>query len=117
LRVLIVEDDSDLRIALSEYLQTLGYQVHLADHGDRALELAAQHPVDLIVLDWQLPGATGVPLLSGLRKLTTGPILVMSGDSISLKEAQAANADLCVAKPFLLRELADAIAQLLGSTP
>jgi two-component system, OmpR family, response regulator len=113
-RVLIVDDDIDLGVALCEYLQMLGHEVRLAHDGPSALAEAKRYAPDLVVLDWQLPiGPSGGPLLSTLRSSTGAPILVISGDRASLAEAQAARANACLAKPFTLSAL-DQVLTTLG---
>jgi DNA-binding response OmpR family regulator len=113
-RVLIVDDDIDLGVALREYLQMLGHEVHLAHDGASALIEAARHAsLDLVVLDWQLPvGPSGTPLLSTLRRATNASILVISGDRGALVEAQAASANACLAKPFTLGDLREILTTL-----
>jgi two-component system KDP operon response regulator KdpE len=105
--VLVVDDEPQILRALRINLRVRQYDVHVASTGTQALELAAKHPPDLVILDLGLPDLDGVEVISGLRGWTDAPIIVLSGraDSSDKVEALDAGADDYVTKPFSMEEL------------
>jgi two-component system KDP operon response regulator KdpE len=106
-RILVVDDEPQIRSALDVNLRARGYAVDLAENGERALHLAAAHHPDLVLLDLGLPGIDGIEVVRGLRGWTTVPIIILS-----VREAEAdkvaaldAGADDYVSKPFGMNEL------------
>jgi two-component system, OmpR family, KDP operon response regulator KdpE len=106
-RVLVVEDEPQMRRALTTNLRARGYEVDEATSGEQALELAASRHPDVVVLDLGLPGIDGIDVVHGLRGWTTVPILVLSAreDEASKVEALDVGADDYVTKPFGMDEL------------
>ncbi|MDD5004672.1 MAG: response regulator, partial [Acidithiobacillus sp.] len=76
--VLIVDDDRRLAEMLQEFLQTQGFAVLLAANGQQMRQQLAAGPVDVIVLDWMLPGQDGISLAKDLRSKAGPPILMLS---------------------------------------
>ncbi|MGZ4794739.1 MAG: response regulator [Acidimicrobiia bacterium] len=107
IRVLVVDDEPHIRRALGINLRARGYEVDLAETGEIALELAARHHPDVVVLDLGLPGIGGVEVIEGLRGWSQVPVIVLSvRDSESDKVAALdAGADDFVTKPFGMDEL------------
>jgi len=106
-RVLVVDDEPQIRRALATNLRARGYTVDLAEDGERALVLAADHHPDLVVLDLGLPGIDGIEVVRGLRGWSSVPIVVLSvrdGEHDKV-EALDAGADDYVTKPFGMNEL------------
>jgi two-component system KDP operon response regulator KdpE len=105
--VLVVDDEAPIRRALAVNLEALGYAVDLAPTGEQALELAARHHPDVVVLDLGLPGMSGVEVIHGLRGWSAVPIVVLSArDAEGAKVAALdAGADDYVTKPFGMDEL------------
>jgi two-component system alkaline phosphatase synthesis response regulator PhoP len=107
-RLLLVEDDTTLRQALTFNLTREGYEVATAADGPRALEAARNERLDLILLDVMLPGMSGVEVLRVLRKEgVTTPVIILSakGDEIDRVVGLKVGADDYVAKPFSRPEL------------
>jgi two-component system KDP operon response regulator KdpE len=106
-RVLVVDDEPQILRALRINLRARDYEVSTASTGTEALDVAAKHPPDLVVLDLGLPGLDGLDVIEGLRGWTTVPIIVLSGraDSTDKVEALDAGADDYVTKPFGMEEL------------
>jgi two-component system KDP operon response regulator KdpE len=106
-RVLVVDDEPQIRRALSINLRARGYEVDLAETGEAALETAARHHPDVVVLDLGLPGIGGVEVIEGLRGWSQVPIIVLSvRESEPAKVAALdAGADDYVTKPFGMDEL------------
>jgi two-component system KDP operon response regulator KdpE len=106
-RVLVVDDEPQIRRALGINLRARGYEVDLAPDGERALEVAARNHPDVVVLDLGLPGIDGVDVIRGLRGWSKVPIVVLSvrdaeGDKVAALDA---GADDYVTKPFGVDEL------------
>jgi two-component system KDP operon response regulator KdpE len=106
-RVLVVDDEPQIRRALSINLQARGYEVEVAPDGEHALEVAARKHPDVVVLDLGLPGIDGVEVIRGLRGWSQVPIVVLSvrdaeGDKVAALDA---GADDYVTKPFGMDEL------------
>jgi two-component system, OmpR family, KDP operon response regulator KdpE len=106
-RVLVVDDEPQILRALRINLRVREYQVDVAATGTEALEMAARHPPDLVILDLGLPDLDGVEVIQGLRGWTKAPIIVLSGraDSTDKVEALDAGADDYITKPFGVDEL------------
>jgi two-component system KDP operon response regulator KdpE len=106
-RVLVVDDEPQIRRALGVNLRARGYEVDLAETGEEALDLAARHHPDVVVLDLGLPGIGGVEVIQGLRGWSEVPVIVLSvRESESDKVAALdAGADDYVTKPFGMDEL------------
>jgi len=105
--VLVIDDEPQIVRALRINLRVRDYDVHTAASGSEALEIAARHPPDLVILDLGLPDIDGVDVIHGLRGWTDAPIIVLSGraDSTNKVEALDAGADDYVTKPFGMDEL------------
>jgi two-component system KDP operon response regulator KdpE len=105
--VLVVDDEPQIVRALRINLRARHYEVYVAQTGAQALEEAAHHPPDLVILDLGLPDLDGVEVIGGLRGWTDAPIIVLSGraDGTDKVEALDAGADDYVTKPFGMDEL------------
>ncbi len=106
-RILVVDDEPQIRRALSVNLRARGYEVDVAASGEEALTLAAANHPDLVLLDIGLPGIDGIAVVEGLRGWTTVPIIMLSvRDSEDDKvRALDAGADDYVTKPFGMNEV------------
>jgi len=106
-RILVVDDEAQIRKALSVNLSARGYDVDVAETGEEALALAAAHHPDLVLLDVGLPGIDGVQVVEGLRGWTTVPIIMLSVRDSEADKVRAldAGADDYVTKPFGMNEV------------
>jgi len=106
-RVLVVDDEPQIRKALRVNLVARGYDVDMAASGEEALVLAADHHPDVVLLDLGLPGIDGLGVIEGLRGWTEVPIIVLSvrGEESDKIAALDAGADDYVSKPFGMGEL------------
>ena len=106
-RVLVVDDEPQILRAMATNLRARGFEIDVAETGEQALELAARHRPDLVVLDLGLPGIDGVEVVRGLRGWTTVPIVILSVRDAEADKVQAldAGADDYVTKPFGMDEL------------
>ena len=114
-RVLVVEDDASIRTLLRYALEEEGYRVACARDGREALERVERDRPDAIVLDLQLPVMDGAGFARALARRTGGdaiPVLVVSGDYAAHRIAAELGAAGCLAKPFELDALLEAVGRL-----
>ena len=106
-RILCVDDEPPLLRALATNLRARGYDVDLAPSGERALQLAADHRPDGVILDLGLPGRSGIEVIHELRRWSQVPIVVLSARDAERDKIEAldAGADDYVVKPFGMGEL------------
>lgn len=117
--ILIIEDDDLLALALTMALRSLPHvTVHYAPDGERGLAAVAQFRPDLIILDYMLPGLSGLEVTAELRRQGLPlPILMMTAyDAPGLRlSAREAGVTELMAKPFLLDEVLNVCAFLLAT--
>lgn len=106
-KVLVADDDCEIRELLADYLQVEGYQVIIAYDGQNALDLARHHTPDLIVLDIMMPGLDGFEVCRILRHESPVPILMLSARQEEADKllALGLGADDYISKPFSPREV------------
>lgn len=117
-RVLIIDDDSNARLALSRHLVHAGYEVREAPDGALGLRLALEDRPDLVILDIMMPGIDGLAVCRELRanpRTHEIPILLLTGlsDRETRSEGIAAGADDFVSKPVFGAELLARVRNLL----
>lgn len=108
MKILVVEDEANLRQQLEAQLSDRGYSVDAAADGEEGLFYGLEYPLDLAVIDIGLPKLSGVDLIRQLRKAgKTFPILILTarGDWQDKVEGLEAGADDYLVKPFHLEEL------------
>jgi DNA-binding response OmpR family regulator len=115
LRVLVVEDDTAIRDALTYNLGREGYDVEAVGDGKAALAAARKTPPNLIVLDLMLPELDGFDVTRTLRKESNVPILMLTArdDEIDRVLGLELGADDYLTKPFSMRELAARVKAML----
>jgi two-component system, OmpR family, response regulator len=107
-RVLVVEDDRNLRPFLQKALREEGYDVEVAESGDDGLARALAEPFDCVVLDRMLPAVDGMSVLRTMRERGVGtPVIMLTarGAAADRVGGLEAGADDYLAKPFDLAEL------------
>ncbi|KJC35093.1 response regulator [Bradyrhizobium sp. LTSP857] len=121
-RILIVDDDHDVRGLMTDFLSDIGYVVHEADHGAAALALQKTVNPQLMIIDFSMPGTNGAEVVKAARAVQPSlPVLFVSGyaDSAALEAAMGTAPFL--RKPFRPAELASAVRTTLdaggGSKP
>jgi len=107
-RILLIDDDADMRSLLSDVLGDEGYEVAQVANGAEALILLHRETFAAILLDKNMPGLSGVDLLPGLRLICPHtPVIVITafGDSHTAAEVSEKGALACLFKPFRMGEL------------
>lgn len=117
-RVLVVDDDTDLQRMVSCMLQSKGFQVSAVSSAEEAYPHVRDAEVDLVILDWNLPGMSGVEFVRRIRSelaATSLPVLFLTANTSprDVAEAFSAGADDFVSKPFRAPELGARIIGLL----
>lgn len=106
--VLIVEDNSDIRQNIVEFLESKGYRTDNTDDGMKAFGLISINSYDIVVLDWMLPGLSGIELCRKIKqKGLSLPVLMLSAKAMAEDriEGLESGADDYLTKPFYLKEL------------
>lgn len=116
--ILIVEDEADLALMLRYNLEAEGYKVSSAESGDEAALIMREEVPDLILLDWMLPGLSGIELCRRWRtreETSRTPIIMMTarGEEEERVRGLATGADDYVVKPFSVPELLARVKALL----
>jgi two-component system, OmpR family, phosphate regulon response regulator PhoB len=117
-RILIVEDEIDVALLLTYGLETEGYLVDSVARGDEAERRLAESAPDLLILDWMLPGVSGIEICRRLRARETTrtlPIIMVSARAEEAERVRglAVGADDYVVKPFSMIELTARVHALL----
>jgi two-component system OmpR family response regulator len=116
--ILIVDDDSEIRTLLREYLEKNGYRATAVADGKGMRRALEQSHVDLIILDLMLPGEDGLSLCRELRVKSQVPVLMLTalGEEVDRIVGLEVGADDYLAKPFSPRELLGRIKAILRRT-
>ncbi len=120
--ILLVDDSRTMREVFKVYLMGKGFEIVEAADGARGLELLRLIPVDLLVVDMNLPNTDGPSMVRAVRASTDPairslPVMVITGDKAADAErrAMAAGADLFLPKPLSAERVSAAVEQLLAS--
>jgi DNA-binding response OmpR family regulator len=106
-RVLVVDDDTDIRELVGELLKRAGHHVIEATDGESGLKLFYAERPDLVVLDVSMPGLDGWQVLERIREMSDVPVLMLTARAGELEKVRGlrAGADDYVTKPFARQEL------------
>jgi two-component system KDP operon response regulator KdpE len=106
-RVLVVDDEPGILVYVGANLRGQGYEVATARDGQGALDSAALHPPDVVVLDLAMPGIDGFETLRRLREWSLAPVIVLSAHADQADKVRALDlgADDYLTKPFGVDEL------------
>jgi len=118
-RILVVDDNSDMRSYIAGVLQHQGYQVHTAPQGEAALEMMSTYVPHLILTDLMMPGMSGLELLQQVRqdpRLASVPVVLLTAkvDDETRITGVEQGADAYLGKPFNDRELLAEVRNLLA---
>src|SRR5687767_11728839 len=115
MRILVVDDDNDLRDVLSYLLRRRGYAVISAADGEAALAALKEAPVDLAVLDISMPKMDGLETCRRIRETSQIPVIMVTvrGSESDIVKSLEIGADDHISKPFNHQELLARIEALL----
>jgi CheY-like chemotaxis protein len=122
IKILVVDDEPDLREIISSRFQMEGSHVSLAENGESALKILATNHFDAVISDIRMPGGSGIELLealqamqsqeSGASQKTLPALILISGFSdLSRKDALAQGASALLVKPFDLDDMITAVSE------
>src|SRR5437773_722894 len=114
-KILVVDDDEDIRVLLKELLSRAGYDVDEAVNGRAALRRLYESPPALVLLDISMPELDGYQTLERIRDLSDVPVIMLTARTQELEKVRGlgAGADDYVAKPFGRQELLARVQALL----
>ena len=115
-RILIVDDDEDFLFLLGEYLKSVGLEHDQAVSAEQARNRLKSFRYDMVVSDFNMPGESGLDLLSHISSMYSGTrfILLTGCDDLRIKrESMRMGAQAYIQKPFYLNELCQTIINLL----
>jgi DNA-binding response OmpR family regulator len=114
-RILVVDDDLNIRnILLARLGERDGHEVLLAENGEKALGVVKAEQIDLIILDWMMPGISGLETLEALKKDNNSsgiPVYMLTGKKVmnDIERAFSSGADGYFTKPIKATELSKRI--------
>ena len=114
-RILLVDDDPNIRQLVNLYLQKEGFEVIMADRGDEAVKIFKNTPPNLILLDLMLPGMDGWQVCREIRKVSDIPIIMLTAKDETFDKVLGLEpgADDYIVKPFEMKELVARIKAVL----
>lgn len=112
---MLVDDEPEILTLVRDYLTREGYTVVTAMNGLEGMELIEREKPDLVLLDWMLPGISGLEMCKRLRETSTIPIIMLTAKSEEIDRVLGLEfgADDYIVKPFSLRELVARIKTVL----
>lgn len=119
-RILIVDDEPDMRLAVSNVLKLRGYETSEAGDGPSALEMARASRPDLVLLDMRLPGMDGIEVLEGLKKIDGSlPVVMITGYGHirSAVDVMKLGASEYLQKPFENAQLVETVKKFAHGVP
>ncbi len=116
--ILIIDDDSDLSLIISDMLESYGFSVTSAENSDEAFRLLENSTFDLILLDINLPGTTGFEICRELRRVSTVPVIFASARTSETDRITGFDigGDDYLPKPYSMKELLSRVNALLRRT-
>lgn len=117
-QILIIDDDEDLSMIISDMLEDYGYEVTCVGDSEQAFEILSDHVFHLILLDINLPGQTGFELCKELRKVSTVPVIFASARTSETDRITGFDigGDDYLPKPYSMKELLSRVNALLRRT-
>lgn len=117
-KILIIDDDEDLSFVISEMLESYGYNVTCAQGSEKAFELLSKNTYHLILLDINLPDATGFEICKELRHVSTVPVIFASARTSETDRITGFDigGDDYLPKPYSMKELLSRINALIRRT-
>ncbi len=118
-RILIVEDELDIREILKMFLEDEGYEIVIAVDANKGFEVILQNKTDLIISDIMMPGMSGIDLLNKVKstpEIHDIPFILMSAADLQLEKIGVKKHSTFIKKPFDIDKLLPLIAEHLKQT-
>ena len=120
-KILIVEDEKDIRDLIIYALQAKGYETISADDGEKALKMLKENKPDLVILDWMLPSVSGLEICRNIRRdenIKNIPIIMLTAKITEDDKILGldSGADDYITKPFSTAELSSRVKAILRRT-
>jgi len=116
-RILIIDDDEQIRFTIRVSLEIAGHEILEAEDGEEGLALYAQDPTDLVITDMLMPGIDGLEVIRRFKETNPeGKVVIMTANQDDLEEAVEMGADFALEKPFSVSELRESVQEVLGET-
>ena len=112
--VLCIDDSQDVLECVKAFLESFGFTVLTAPSGDKGLELASNHAVDIVIVDYYMPDMKGHEVAIEMRRLMPEAAIIMLSGAVDVPEEHLRAVDAFIAKDRLGSQLLPAIAQLHG---
>lgn len=114
MRMLVVDDEENIRTALQRWFEASGFEVDSAEDGAEAVQKCATHEYDVVTMDLEMPRMNGVEAIAAIRNLKPQlPVVVLTGFLGRAEEALRHGATKILAKPLSLRRLEEEVRGLL----
>ena len=119
-KVMVVDDEEDIRVSVGQVLEISGYEVIKAENGTDCLQKLEHITPDLVILDIMMPGMSGWDVAARIKEHDTWrtiPIVFLTakGDEMSVGMGSLASEEYIV-KPFEVRKLKESVEKILGKT-
>ena len=118
-RVLVVDDEPEVTLALQVFFLGKGYEMMTALDGLQAMKILRQHPVDLVLLDMKMPGVNGVEVLKFIRaEIPSTRVVVVTAYDLQFQEiVEQIGVDGFLMKPFGIQALTHKVEEILSGGP
>ena len=115
-KILVVDDNNDLRIAVSKMLSRLGYEVLSADSGENGLRIFIENKFDIVLSDYEMPGMDGVAFACSIKKSSprTRVVIMTGAGKETVFSRKSTAVDEVISKPFTLAEIDETIQNFPG---
>ncbi len=117
-RILIIEDDEEMRSLLRDFFEEEGFETDSVSNGSEAFRVLVREVFDIVITDIRMPGLTGLDIIPGVRKLqpeTTIIVITAFGSGEVHRKAMERGANSYLEKPLRFDELKKMVHELLSS--
>jgi len=115
-RILVVDDEKNIRFIFSQIISSIGFEVAVAESGDKALNQFLKSPFDLVFTDLKMPGMDGWTLAYHIKKISLEtPIILITGEEREqiLKKKEESSVDSVLFKPVQLQDIQKILHRML----
>ena len=118
-KIMVVDDDDDLRDSLQEILTGEGFDVIVAEDGYRAIQLASENQISMVLMDIRMPGIDGVATFLRIKEILPDcAVVMMTGYALEdlIQQALSEGARACLSKPVPIDQLLDIMNEALSES-